>query len=75
VSKEKPGIVGRIGMMLYGIGCGLGILSVPVAVWSFFDIGIEYDLDVIASGPGLALGFGFCAWLVGRLARFLLNGD
>ena len=71
VSKEKPGIVGRIGQVIYWIGCALGILAVPtfllvgnsaVGRFTFLNLGI-----------GIVLGFGF--WLVGRGARYILKGD
>ncbi len=73
--KEKPGIAGRIGQVIYWWGCFLGILSVPVAVWTVFDTRIEYILDRIAGGPGLILGLGVGAWFLGRTARNILQGD
>ncbi len=62
-------------MVFYWWGCFLGILSVPVAVWTVFDTRIEYILDRIAGGPGLILGLGLGAWLLGRTARNILKGD
>ena len=73
--EEKPRIVGRLGQVIYWYGCVLGILSVPVAVWTVFSTRIEYSLDSIVGGPGLVLGLGLGAWLSGRAVRFILKGD
>jgi hypothetical protein len=73
--KKRPGIVERIGQVIYWWGCFLGILSVPVAVWTVFDTRIEHSLDRFAGGPGLILGLGLGAWLIGRAARNILKGD
>jgi hypothetical protein len=75
VSDEKPGIVGWIGQVIYWIGCAIGILSVPSAIWTFFNTGIEYNLESIANGPGLVLAVGMGAWLSGRVVCDLLKGD
>ncbi len=73
--KKRPGIARGLGMVFYWWGCFLGILSVPVAVWTVFDTRIEHSLDRIAGGPGLILGLGLGAWLLGRAARNILKGD
>lgn len=73
--RKKPGIVGLIGQVIYWFGCALGILSVPAAVWTFFNMGVEINFESIANGPALVLGCGMGAWLSGRVVRFLLKGD
>ena len=73
--KKRPGIVERIGQVIYWWGCFLGILSVPVAVWIVFDTRIEHSLDRFVGGPGLVLGLGLGAWLSGRAVRSILKGD
>ena len=75
MSDEKPGIVGRIGQVIYWLGCALGLLSVSVAVWIVFYMRVEYSLDSIAGGPGLVLGLGLGAWLSGCAVRSILKGD
>ncbi len=73
--KEKPGIVRRLGEVLYWLGCALGVLSVPVAVWAFITMTLKYDLASGAVEAAIFLGAGFCAWLVGHLALYLLIRD
>jgi len=73
--KEKPDMAGRIGVVLHWLGCALGVLSVLVAVWAFIDISIKFDLASGAIEAAIFLGAGFCAWLVGHVALYLLKGD
>ena len=67
--------MGRLGQVIYWLGCALGILSVPAAVWTFLDLGVEYNFYSIAKGPALVLACGMGAWLSGRVARYILKGD
>ncbi len=64
-------MVGRLGQVIYWIGCALGILSVPAFLvfgsvangrFSFLDLGI-----------GIVWGFGI--WLMGRAVRYIPRGD
>ncbi len=73
--KEKLDMAGRIGVVLHWLGCALGVLSVPVAVWAFITMTIKYDLASGAVEAAIFLGAGFCAWLVGHLALYLLIRD
>ena len=73
--KEKLDMAGRIGVVLHWLGCALGVLSVPVAVWAFITMTIKYDLASGAVEAAIFLGAGFCAWLVGHLAIYLLIED
>ena len=73
--KEKLDMAGRLAVVLHWLGCALAILSVPVAVWAFITMTIKYDLASGAVEAAIFLGAGFCAWLVGYVAIYLLKGD
>ncbi len=68
--------MGRLGQVLYGLGCGLGILSIFVAVWVFYGLWSQWGFHgATFFGVGLCLGAGLVAWLAGIAARFILKGD
>ncbi len=71
----KLDMAGRIAVVLHWLGSALCILSVPVAVWAFITMTIKYDLASGAVEAAIFLGAGFCAWLVGHLALYLLIRD
>jgi len=74
IQKEKPNTVGRIGQVLYWLGCAVGLLSIPVSVVAWINEGQgRYDnrLGVLL----VCLAIGAAAWLVGRGARYILKGD
>ena len=73
--EEKLDMAGRIGVVLHWLGSALGILSVLVTVWAFITMTIKYDLASGAVEAAIFLGAGFCAWLVGHLALYLLIRD
>ncbi len=73
--KEKPDMAGRLAVVLYWLGCALGVLSIPVAVWTFITMTIKYDVASGAVEAAIFLGAGLCAWLVGHLALYLLIRD
>ena len=74
--KKRPGIARGLGMVFYWIGCGYGILSIPTAVWVFFDWWCERGPSIapfLLAAICLGIGLGF--WLIGRAARYFLKGD
>ena len=73
--NEKPNVVGRIGQVIYWLGCAVGILSMPAGVLAWVsEIRKDYYDDAI-SALFLCLAIGAAAWLVGRGARYILKGD
>ena len=74
--KKQPDIARRIGMVLYWFGCGFGILSIPMAVFAFYQMWSQFGVEGSTFlAAALCLGAGLGAWLVGRVARYVLKGD
>ncbi len=69
MSDEKPGIVGRLGEVIYWLGCALGILSVPAGLLAAYVVNEPFGIAPL----GVSILFGF--WLLGRAARYILKGD
>jgi hypothetical protein len=85
MSEAKPNMVGRLGLVIYWLGC----IAAAVCV-----VGGAYVLVVHDPSPtrvcipppckpkpypwgdaGLALGAGAVAWVAGRGVRYILKGD
>ena len=71
MSDEKPGTVGRLGEVIYWLGCALGILSVPAGLLAAYVVNEPFGIALL--GVSILFGFGF--WLLGRAARNILKGD
>ncbi len=69
--EEKPDMAGRLGIALHWLGCSLGILAVPLAVWAATEVVERNRLFMVAAI--LAAGVG--CWFFGRTARLILKGD
>jgi hypothetical protein len=69
VSKEKPGIAGRLGQMIYWFGCTLAVLAALLALVFF-----SGNDDGKFLG-GILIVAALLIWLLGRGARYILKGD
>jgi len=71
MSQEILGIVGRLGQVIYWVACCLAILAVPgFLLLAYLAVGRFGFLDFT-----IGLACGFCFWLIGRAARYILKGD
>jgi hypothetical protein len=75
IRKENPNLVGRLGRVIYWLGCAVGILSFPVGVLVWIDEGHMDDPADSLLALVFCLAVGAAAWLVGRIARYVLKGD
>ena len=74
MSDEKPGKAERQGQVIYRIGCWLGILSIPVAVFLLPHVRRD-DPGTVLFQAVLPLLIGLGCWLIGRAVRNILKGD
>jgi hypothetical protein len=75
MQTQQPNIVGRIGQVIYWLGCAVGILSMPVGVLAWVDEGHLGDPSDSLPALFLCPIIGAAAWLIGRAARYILKGD